>query len=300
MKNLVLLIGNDINNISVGRSWKDLLQDIITYCHSSGCIEIDDKKPFPLLYEEIFLTAIRRHHIREKDLKTFIAAKTAEISPNRLHAAIRALQPEHILTTNYEFTLEGRTPTRNTSLIRETNFSIFRRYTEEGIHYWHIHGDCLHPMSINLGFEHYGGQLQLMRNYVVSGTMYSNKAVPKESLIRRIRQQEVYFHSWIDLFFTRDIHIFGLSLDFVESDLWWLLTYRARQQFQHKTISVPNNIYYYIPEEYTARSRFKLDLLKANGVTVISMPAASKLAYYEGIIDRIRNMTPAQDTAIAL
>ncbi|MBV7528792.1 hypothetical protein [Chitinophaga sp. sic0106] len=300
MKNLVLLIGNDINNISAGRSWKDLLQDILTYCHTSGCIEMDDKKPFPLLYEEIFLTAIRQHNMKEKDLKTFIAGKTAEISPNQLHAAIRALQPEHILTTNYEFTLEGTTPTDNTSLIRETTFSIFRKYTMDHIHYWHIHGDCLNPMSINLGFEHYGGQLQLMRNYVVSGTIYTNKAVPKASLIRRIRHNEVYFHSWIDLFFTKDIHIFGMSLDFVESDLWWLLTYRARQKFHHKTISVPNNIYYYIPEAYTERSKFKLDLLKANGVTVVSMPAPTKLAYYLGIIEKIGQNKSVRDTAIAL
>lgn len=291
MKNLVLLIGNDINNISRGQSWKDLLQDIITFCHASGCIELDDKKPFPLLYEEIFLTASKKQKIREKDLKSFIAIKAAEIKGNSLHNAIRALKPAHILTTNYEFTLEGGTPFENTSIINEKFYSIFRRYKVDDINYWHIHGDCLNPMSINLGFEHYGGQLQLMRNYVVSGTFYTSKDVPKASLLRRIHAKQVYFHSWIDLFFTNDIHIFGLSLDFVETDLWWLLTYRARQKFHHKNVPVPNQIYYYIPEEYMAAAKFKIDLLAANDVTVISFPGRDKLAYYESVIARLQGKT---------
>ena len=291
MKNLVLLIGNDINNISRGQSWKDLLQDIITFCHANDCIELDDKKPFPLLYEEIFLTASKKQKIREKDLKSFIAIKAAEIKGNSLHNAIRALKPAHILTTNYEFTLEGGAPFENTSIINEKFYSIFRRYKVDDINYWHIHGDCLNPMSINLGFEHYGGQLQLMRNYVVSGTFYTSKDVPKASLLRRIHAKQVYFHSWIDLFFTNDIHIFGLSLDFVETDLWWLLTYRARQKFHHKNVPVPNQIYYYIPEEYMAAAKFKIDLLAANDVTVISFPGKDKLAYYESVIARLQSKT---------
>ncbi|NSL89547.1 hypothetical protein [Chitinophaga solisilvae] len=289
MNTLVLLIGNDINNISSGQSWKDLLQDIIAFCHIGDSVELDDKKPFPLLYEEIFLTAIKKHKLREKELKAFIAIKAAEIKGNEIHSAIRELKPEHILTTNYEFTLEGRTPYENTSLINEKFYSIFRRYRMNDINYWHIHGDCLNPMSINLGFEHYGGQLQLMRNYVVSGTFYSSKEVPKASLLRRIHAKQVFFHSWIDLFFTRDIHIFGLSLDFVETDLWWLLTYRARQKFHHKNIPVHNNIYYYIPEEYMAASKFKVDLLAANDVHVVSLPGKDKLAYYKNIVHRIGN-----------
>lgn len=285
MKNHVLLIGNDINNISRGQSWKDLLQDIITFCHAGDCIALDDKKPFPLLYEEIFLTASKNHKIREKDLKSFIAIKAAEIKGNPIHSAIRALKPAHILTTNYEFTLEGSTPLENTSLINEKFYSIFRKYKVGDTNYWHIHGDCLNPMSINLGFEHYGGQLQMMRNYVVSGTVYTSKEVPKRSLLRRIHFKEVYFHSWIDLFFTDDIHIFGLSLDFVETDLWWLLTYRARQKFHHKNVPVSNKIFYYIPEEYVAASKYKLDLLAANDVTIIALPGKDKLAYYESIIN---------------
>lgn len=287
MQHPVLLVGNDINNISKGQSWKDLLQEILTFC-GTECVQLDDKKPFPLLYEEIFLTAIRESHIREKDLKAFIASKVGAIEPNELHGLIRELQPEHILTTNYEYTLEGGAPAQRNSLVSERSFSIFRRYTQNGTHFWHIHGDCQNPMSINLGFEHYGGQLQQMRNYVVSGTTYTSTYAPKLPLLRRLKQGPVKEHSWLDLFFTKDIHIFGLSLDFVETDLWWLLTYRARQKFQRNTIEVPNKLYYYIPAEFVKASGFKLDMLTANDVQVVSISAKSKLAYYREVLTRIK------------
>jgi hypothetical protein len=291
MKNPTLLVGNDINNISKGQSWKDLLTDIVSFCLPNGCIQLDERKPFPLLYEEIFLTAIRRQHIREAELKAFIAEKTLKIEPNEIHAAIRAISPAHILTTNYEFTLEGEIPSGNSSLILERTFSIFRKYTIDRINYWHIHGDCLNPLTINLGFEHYGGQLQQMRNYVVSGTTYTSPQAPRQSLVQRIQQHlPVKDDSWLDLFFTRDIHIFGLSLDFVETDLWWLLTYRARQKFQKNTIPVRNALYYYIPAEFVQGAKFKLEMLAANDVKVIDIAAADKRTYYEEVLKQIRRL----------
>lgn len=291
MQHPVLLVGNDINNISKGQSWKDLLQDIVNFCLPDGCVQLDDRKPFPLLYEEVFLTAIRQTHIREKDLKAFIANKTMSIRQNEIHARIRDLAPAHILTTNYEFTLEGTVPARHDSLVTERLFSIFRKYRVGNTDYWHVHGDCLNPLSINLGFEHYGGQLQQMRNYVVSGTTYTSAQAPRLPLIRRIRmQQAVQEHSWLDLFFTRDIHIFGLSLDFVETDLWWLLTYRARQKYQKNTVPVQNALYYYIPAELVKNAKFKLDMLAANDVKVVDIAAKNKLAYYLEVLDRVKRI----------
>jgi len=143
-------------------------------------------------------------------------------------------------------------------------------------------------MSINLGFEHYGGQLQQMRNYVVSGTTYSSPQAPRLPLLRRLKQGPIKTHSWLDLFFTCDVHILGLSLDFVETDLWWLLTYRARQKYQRNTIPVPNNLYYYIPEEFVKSATFKLDMLRANDVQVTAISAPNKTAYYREVLKRIR------------
>lgn len=291
MKNPILLIGNDINNISKGQSWKDLLNDIVNFCLPDGCIQLDDRKPFPLLYEEVFLTAIRQTRISETELKTFIARKVQVIAQNEVHEAIRDIAPAHILTTNYEFSLEGVSPSQHDSLINERVFSIFRKYKVGATFYWHIHGDCLNPLSINLGFEHYGGQLQQMRNYVVSGTTYTSRQAPKQSLVQRVKNGETLRDdSWLDFFFTRDIHIFGLSLDFVETDLWWLLTYRARQKFQRNTIPVKNALYYYIPAEFVQSARFKIDMLTANDVKVIDIAAPDKQSYYQAVLKRIRSL----------
>ncbi|MGJ1324140.1 hypothetical protein ACR780_15755 [Sphingobacterium faecium] len=58
MTNTALLIGNDINNINKGTSWNDLLISIKNKYHVQT-LE-NGRKPFPMLYEEIFLSAIQQ------------------------------------------------------------------------------------------------------------------------------------------------------------------------------------------------------------------------------------------------
>lgn len=290
MENIALLVGNDINNLSPGISWADLLTKITDFCGVSGRIDIHEKKPFPLLYEEIFLSALRHRRIEEKDLKTFIARQVSTISQNEIHESIRAMQPAHVMTTNYEYALQGAVPAKNTGVVAETLYSIFRKNEMDETTYWHLHGESNYPISINLGYEHYCGQLQNMRNYVVNGTSYQSKQVQKEALEKRLEKGGILeIQSWIDLFFTRDVHIFGMGLDFVETDLWWLLTYRARSKFYKNTIQVKNKIYYYIPEDYVVSSQYKLDLFKANNVEVIPLPKSTKLDYYRAVIGRVQS-----------
>lgn len=244
MDKFSLLVGNDINNISPGISWSDLLTNIKIKYHVTA-LE-NGQKPFPMLYEEIFLNAIKIQHLNEKELKTYISDSVSQIKQNEIHELIRALPTKNIITTNYEFSLEGSIPKNNTSLVRETTYSVFRRHETNDKTYWHIHGDCDSPNSINLGYEHYCGQLQKMRDYVVNGTNYTSDTVFKAALIKRLKQKKnLQLQSWIDLFFTQDIHILGLSLDFVEIDLWWLLTYRARNKFYKKSNFIQNKLFYY-------------------------------------------------------
>jgi hypothetical protein len=284
MKDFALLIGNDINNIKPGKSWKELLDDITTYC---GVGHINrDEKPFPMLYEEIFLSAIRTKMMDEKDLKTFIAGIVSQIKQNEIHEHIRALNVPHIMTTNYEFSIEGFIPKNNSSLVVERLYSVFRKHELNGTTYWHLHGDCNNPMSINLGYEHYCGELQNMRNYTISGTTYKTEGVLKDALVKRLAKEEsVNYQSWIDLFFTKDIYIFGLGLDFVESDLWWLITYRARSKYYKNKFQVNNKISYFIPVEYESRSKAKLELLRANDIDVIVVDQPKGLAYYRHILN---------------
>jgi len=283
MNDFAVLVGNDINNLNNSKSWENLLRDIIDFCDANDLITNFNNKPFPLLYEEIFLKSIRRNNIDEIKLKKFIANKVSQINGNDIHKSIRNLDTKNIITTNYDFTLEGFIPSINNGLVKERTYSIFRNIKYNGKTYWHIHGDSNTPASINLRFEHYGGQLQHIRNYIVSGTNYKNKKVKNEPLIKRLKKSDFNLQSWIDLFFTTDIFIFALNLDFVETDLWWLLTYRARYTF-YKGKSLNNKIFYFIPTEYLENSKSKIDLLEANGVDVVDFSGKDRLKYYNEII----------------
>ena len=292
IKDIALLVGNGVNVASKGVSWKDLLNKIVKFCKCPE-LQTDENKPFPLFYEEIFLTAINNGSIkREVELKKFIAMEVSKIEPNPVHQMIRELRPAHVITLNYEFLLEGTKPAKNSGLVNEALYSVFRKYMVDGIIFWHPHGDCHNPISINLGYEHYGGQLQKMRNYVTAIPDYKTKKIAQEPLFQRLKNENglKQIQSWIDLFFTTDIHIIGLTLDFVETDLWWLITYRARQQKYKQDFLVRNKIYYYTPKAYVVEDKkFKLKMLEASGVTVIPIDKVHGVEYYASIIGGLSN-----------
>ena len=44
----------------------------------------------------------------------------------------------------------------------------------------------------------------------------------------KIRNKQFTDSSWVELFFSSNIHIMGFSLDFAETDIWWVINRRAR------------------------------------------------------------------------
>lgn len=128
-----------------------------------------------------------------------------------------------------------------------------------------------------------------MRNYTASGTNGTYKAKDFHSLIRRLKENTVLDESWVDFFFTKDIYIFGLNLDFVELHLWWLFTFRARAIAENR-YAVRNRIVYFYPEGKEKESAHKLEMFKAVGIETIAekSPLGNKMQYYSNIIDRIK------------
>lgn len=267
MNKTTLLIGNGINNTGKDNSWNNLLKELSKFCKIDFKITEEKKSHFPLLYEEIFLTSAKKNKIKESEVKNFIAQKVKNITSDSLHSKIRSFPSQNIITTNYDFSLEGVTPKKNNGIVIEKLYSVFRHYTINGKKFWHMHGDCKSPASINLGFEHYGGQLQHIRNYVLTGTNYKSKKLNTLPLIKRLEKNKINNESWLDLFFTTDIHIIGLTLDFVETDLWWLLTLRARKMIENPKL-IKNTITYYIPKQFAKKAKNKLDLFEATNVKV--------------------------------
>ena len=72
------------------------------------------------------------------------------------------------------------------------------------------------------------------------------------------------------LFFKDNIYIVGLTLDFIEIHLWWLLTFRQRALLT-KELQLTNPIYYFFPSSIANQITGKLELLKDVGVVTYSV-----------------------------
>lgn len=301
MGNYALLVGNGINNLADGNSWFDVLQSL----GQKYGIAIDtNNKPFTLAYEEIYFNILKTQHSNriESTIKRFIANKIQTITRNDIHQQIMALDCQNIMTSNYDLAFETCLPVlaeiKNNGIIKEQKYNVFRHHLINDKRIWHIHGAITVANSITLGYEHYSGYLQAMRNYTATGSSYAKEEFKDlKPLIRRLNTPGDEF-SWIDNFFRRNVYIFGLTLDFVEIDLWWLLTYRERCRLLEKSDKeITNRIVYYIPACFAEdeKSTAKIALLKSVGVTVnkqfgqdFQRSKDDEKAYYVAVIADIR------------
>ncbi len=300
MPQTILLLGNGINSINNNSSWENLLKLLYDKYYDPN-VDFDDLKgkPFPMVYEQIVLWQFQKGNRGiEKELKELIAAETRKISPNPIHKKITGGQWDHIITTNYDFSLLNGEPEKpdHAESIRETKYSIFRNFRSGDKTFWHIHGDVGSTKSINLGYDHYCGQLQRMREYVTGKYSTSNEKMAKiisGPLRRRLLKENYEVQSWIDFFFKDDttIKIIGLRLDMEELDLWWLLTYRPRVIYgDSHGIRPPmnNKIEYFIPRRYTLDKRgneskeyrIKKDLMEKLAIKVVPIDEEHGEAYY--------------------
>lgn len=271
-----VLVGNGLNRLSKGLSWDELLHRL---ARSAGLLdggyELDLGKPFPLLYEEMVLASPKSRGV-ERLFRDEVRLFSDQLQPNALHIKILTSSIRHVLTTNYDLTLEralqpGIETIYNEGVIAEQRYSRFRHHTLQDRTFWHIHGDVVYPSSIMLGYDHYAGALQGIRQYAASGS--PNSIFSGRSLIARL-SRKMSIKSWVDLFFVTDVHILGLDLEFVEMHLWWVLTYRARKIADGKTIN--GKVRYYVPRhrgiQPTAESGRKHQLLRALRVEVVEIP----------------------------
>lgn len=265
-----VLFGNGLNQL--GRkessvSWSKLLKDIA----SNFDYEIIgmDSKPYTMIYEELLL----KGRSTELELKKEIASALGNPIKNKFYDRLKMLNLDNYLTTNYDFSFEN-TFISHLNSKQEKLYSI-RTYVEcidensiKRPKIWHIHGDMERLKSISLGLNHYCGTVGKMDDFFKGNYEFQEdkKIVRLESLVSKLTGKNKWDHrSWIELFFTTNIHIVGLSLDYSEIDLWWLLNRRARpQNFQTKDVT--NTITYYDIVKDQGIANGKKELLEANGV----------------------------------
>ena len=118
----------------------------------------------------------------------------------------------------------------------------------------------------------------------------NNKPIRVKSITDKIKSREFDNYSWVELFFNTDIHILGLSLEYSETDLWWILNKRARIMNDKKTsVHISNKIFYYStsiePEKEGVLNSFNVQVIKTNSGTKTFKWGK----YYEQALDSIHN-----------
>ena len=242
---------------------------VLHKCYYDPAIKFSEikNKPFPLVYEQIvaYQLKLQKGEKIEGIIKKIIAEDVKAIRANKIHDAIMNGPWKNIITGNYEFNLIKNKNSRfiNEGCIKELLYSVFRNFKQDEKVYWHLHGDAQNTNSINLGYEHYCGQLQRMREYVTGGYKCGNRSLTrvfKLPLLKRTYLNTANNYSWLDFFFKDNTHIriIGFKLDLEEMDLWWLLTYRAKVMYGAKKglrVPVNNTIEYCIPKEFTTAGK---------------------------------------------
>lgn len=262
-----LFFGNGINRLSENHiTWNDLLDRI------KGINKFENGQlPNTMVYERIFLekqTVDSNEKKDELEIKNVIAKGLREQEPNKVLTELASLPIEHYLTTNYDYAFEKALGIPSEKYSTEDIYSLRRKRIYKSENYtkflWNIHGEIDNPKSIMLGLDHYCGSVSKIDMYVKGKYSYmaNGKNFTINSMIDKLRNNCFCHTSWVDLFFSTNVHILGFSLDYSETDIWWLLNKRARFSSEEK---INNKVYFYTRDICNE----KKELLKAFNVEVV-------------------------------
>ena len=275
----IVLIGNGLERISGQPEWKDFLNNIT----APDSIKLTEKEkgdlPLPLLYELLSTSYPAPSHISPQEIKDqedrlANAVKKMNNASNPLMDKLPELGMDHIFTTNYSYCIEKAfwpsvnfTQTRNRSLyrfnynpekkngrqIRENYYRLHSGYLddEHAVGIWHIHGEMSAPRGVILGADRYGRNL----DRIIQTISKSNFDEVTSGCTNKV------FTSWPELFLFGDIYVIGLGYETCDTDLWWLLRRKQRENYSD------SNVYFY---EFRDETSVKQKLLMAHGVSIIS------------------------------
>jgi len=283
-----LLLGNGLNQLVGTMDWPGLMRSL------AGGTPDGKISSWPLEFERIYGERNKnqgKEAVKKKDLKKqFRACLEKSLSTIKdwpLLPEFTSLPVKHILTTNYDYNLEKAI---NPQFRREKSpkktmeklYSLSRKIMPDGQPLekavkviWHIHGEIGAPESICLGFEHYCAQMGAMRHFLTKPP----EDLPERPNLNQFLEKppeawEQNPVSWLTLFFTHNLYIIGLSLSFMEMDLWWLLTYRHQYQLEHHN-APKNKIVYFCRAGYEPEAEI-LKLMSAVGLEVRVLTVGAK------------------------
>lgn len=311
-----LLVGNGLNLAEGAFSWNDLLDDLRP---ASLCVAVGDRDgeevPQPLQFEIIGANEGFRTFKRGRDPYLALKGKIQEKfrdnppKPGSLHKQVYQLGIDHVITTNYDYTLEAASPQWSGAEKRKWNsqqkYMLESTGTVDGISFFHAHGIYDVAPSICIGYEHYMGYVQHMRTLLSKGDS-EGRASEEPLYITQLLKGEKKSSSelWPLLFFTSDIAVVGLGLSFSEIDLWWLLSYRASLFSVDPSYRAKSNSIIYFDvcqvergeDRCSAVSRLKKSAkaIALAGLDVVYYPIACK-EYPEGYFEALDLLERTED-----
>jgi hypothetical protein len=261
----VLLLGNGLirSYSGLAMSWKDLV------CRIGSDRTIPSTVDIPLPMEIVLRTEGHVSNVLRDHKKELYGRIESDTFRSRLMTLLDA-GFDDILTTNYSYELEEAASGK--AFLTKDEISAMRRYigfrrkkekryllhTYNEIVFppnrvWHIHGEAANPDSIVIGHYYYGNLLGQCQSVV--------KRREKDHW----KYSDTARNSWVDAFLTGDIYVLGFGFDYSETDLWWLLSKKARMKKKRS-----GNVYIYRPhkrEEFDVKYR----LLQDYGAQVIDL-----------------------------
>ena len=284
MKNAILF-GNGMNLVGGNSfSWENLLKSLSPRGEMPSSSNT-------LSYECIYLSRCSEDSCEAKEglvneltIKKQIAAKCQQFESNDIYELMMSMPTDVFLTTNYDDVL-GKTFEANEYVrdrqhdsVAESIYSIRRCHAYRGQKtgkikkIFPIHGECMTPKTIMIGYDHYCGSLGKLDDYFKGKYVFKSGEETKKlrRLLERLRDDsknmsvDMLGNYWPDYFFTHDIHMIGIGMPLVESDLWWVLNKRSR--YKKVCPEICNSIYYYGTQ---IDDMEVINLLKAFDVKVI-------------------------------
>ena len=303
-----LLIGNGLNRAEeCCPSWDSLIEEICPPSLRLATGDGEEQIPQPIQFEMIGshkgLRSLQRRRDPFSELKKEISSRleSATFKPGMLHEMVFDTGVRNIITTNYDYCLERASGDWDSS--KATKWNSQQKYllastgAAKGVRFFHAHGIQNLSSSICIGYEHYMGYVQHIRDILVKSKADESSAeVPRISRILRGEGVDDG-EQWPLLLFSTDVAIIGLGLSFSEVDLWWLLTFRAALLSSSESGGrVSNNITYFdvIQSDGDRRKCEKkmagcAKAIALDGLQVNYRPVVSE-SYYKGYAEVLREL----------